>query len=293
MGGICNTSKTNAMPSSVPSTQCHHKPSCSKEKMQNSSTHKSNYYINQMHSCGHIPTTLHQSVSIQKSTPNKSIVSRVHWQYSTNLFNRKWIYRYLLTLLFLMYAINCSPILLSNAQILKSNRTTAAITQNFNNRIVSSGGSGSSSVTQKASRNNRNNIRKEHSNANADVEIHERPSCHSCSLLKEAEADNLQSFKNHILTRLQLERAPNISMDSVTSVSESVLATFYNRNGERYIRRHGRNYDYMDEMMSDEPKQFGADKNKINDDEEEDDEDEEFFSSTQSIYSFPNGKFIV
>lgn len=286
---MCGTSKTNAMPSTTLSTQCHRKPSYRKENIPTQSTQKSNYFVIQMDSCGHIPTTLDQS-----RLPNKSIVSpRVHWQYSTNFFNRKWIYRYLLTLFFLTYAINSSPILLSNAQILKSNRSSAAITQNFNNKIVSNSGAGSSSVTQKASRNNRNNnIRKEHLNANPDVEINERPSCHSCSLLKEVEADNLRSFKNHILKRLELERAPNISMDSVTTVSESVLASFYNQHGERYIRRNSRNYDYMDEMMSDEPKQFGTDKNKISEDDDGEDEDEEFFSSTQSIYSFPNGKFI-
>lgn len=284
------TTKTNKMPSTK-STQCHDQLTLSKEKMPILLTHKSNYHNSHtMHSCGNVSTTPDQLVFINKSTPNKSIISSVHWQFSTKYFNRKWIYRYLLTLFILMYAINSSPILLSNAQILKSNRTSAAITQNFNNKIISNSGTGASSVTQKTSRNNRNNnIRKEH--ANSDVELNERPSCHSCSLIKDVEADNLRSFKNHILKRLQLERAPNISMESVTSVSESVLANFYNKYGERYIRRYGRNHEYQDDqMMGDEPNHFRTDKNRISEDDDGEDEDEQFFSTTQSIYSFPNGK---
>ncbi|KAG4070249.1 hypothetical protein HA402_009812 [Bradysia odoriphaga] len=194
-------------------------------------------------------------------------------QFSTTFFNRKWIYRYLLTLFILMYAINSSPILLTSAQTLKSNRTSAAITQNL----------------QRTVRNNRNNnIRKEHFNSNPDGEISERPSCHSCSQLKDVEADNLRSFKSHILHRLRFDHAPNISMESVTTVSESVLANFYNKYGERYIRRNGRNHDYMDEMMSDEPKNYERDENTVGEDNDSEDEDEPFFSSTQSIYSFPN-----
>lgn len=282
---IQRTSSTNKMPLTK-STHCHEKLAYSEEKM---SMHKSNYHINHTHSCGNIPTAPDQSVFTNKSTPNKSIISTVwHWHISINIFN-KWIYRYLLTFFILMYAINCTPILLSNAQIIRSNRTSPAMTQNFNNKIIPNGGSGASSITQKATRNNRNNnIRKEH--LNPDVEVNERPSCHSCSLLKEVEADNLRSFKNHILQRLQLDRAPNISMESVTSVSESVLANFYNQHGERYIRRYNRNHEYMDEMMSDEPKNYQTDKNRINEDDDGEDEDEQFFSSTQSIYSFPNGK---
>lgn len=289
---IQRTTSTNKMPSLTRSTQYHDKLACSNEKMPISSTHESNHHISHMHPCGNIPTTPDQSVFIDKSTPNKSIISSVHWQFSTKFFSHKWIYRYLLTFFILMYAINCSPIRLSNAQILKSNRTSAAMIQNFNNKIISNSGTGASSVTQRTSRNNRNNnIRKEHLNANPDGEINERPSCHSCSLQKEVEADNLRSFKSHILQRLQLERAPNISMESVTTVSESVLTSFYNEYGERYIRRYGRNHEYMDEMMSDEPKHFRTDKNKISEEDDEEDEDEQFFSSTQSIYSFPNGEY--
>lgn len=293
MCGICKNqrpSTTNKMPLTK-STRCHDKLSHSNEKMP------SNHHISHMHSCGNIPTIPTPSAFINQSTPNKSIISNVlkHWQYSTKFFNRKWIYRYLLTLFILMYAINSSPILLSNAQILKSNRTSAAITQNFNNKIISNSGTGASSVTQKtlsrSNRNNNNNIRKEHLNVNPDIEINERPSCHSCSLRKEVEEDNLKSFKSHILQRLQLVHMPNISMESVTTVSESVLANFYNKYGERYIRLNSRNYDYMDEMMSDEPKHLRSNKNKFIGDDEEEDEDEQFFSSTQSIYSFPNGKY--
>lgn len=276
------------------SIQCHDKLAYSSENMSTLLKHESNNHISHMHSCGNIPTIPAQSLSINKSTPNKSTISSVHWQFSTKFFNRKWIYRYLLTFIILMYAIDTSPILLSNAQILKSNRTSAAMTQNFNNKVNSNSGTAASSVTQRTSRNNRNNnIRKEHLNGNADGEINERPSCHSCSLQKEVEADNLRSFKSHILQRLQFERAPNISKESVTSVAESVLANFYNEHGDRYIRRNNRNHDFMDEMMSDEPKHFRTDKNKISeddDDDEEEDDDEQFFSSTQSIYSFPNGK---
>lgn len=288
---MCETTVTNKKPLTR-STQCHDKLAFSTENMSILSTHESNHHISHMHLCGNIPTIPAESVFINKLTPNKSIISTVHWQFSTKFFNRKWIYRYLLTFFILMYAINCSPIQLTNAQILKSNRTSAAMTQNFNNKIITNSGTGASSVTQRTPRNNRNNnIRKEHLNPNhPDGEINERPGCHSCSLQKEVEADNLRSFKSHILQRLQLERAPNISMESVTTVSESVLASFYNEYGERYIRRYGRNHEYMDEMMSDEPKHFRTDKNKIGEDDEEEDEDEQFFSSTQSIYSFPNGK---
>lgn len=284
------TETTNKMPSTK-SMQCNDKLSCSEKEMPILLTHQSNYHISHMHSCDNIPTTPDQTVSINKPTPNKPDISNVHWQFSTNFFNRKWIYRYLLTLFILMYAINSSPILSTNAQILKSNRTSsAANTQNFNNKIISNSGTGAT-VTQKTSRNNRNNnIRKEHLNSNPDVEINERPSCHSCALQKNVEADNLRSFKNHILKRLQLDRAPNISMESVTSVSESVLANFYNTHGERYIRRHGRNHEYLDEMMSDEPRNYRTDRNKISEDDDGEDEDEQFFSTTQSIYSFPNGK---
>ncbi len=272
----------NKMPSDK-STNCHNTHTDSKGKMSQSNCHIS-------HKCGNIPTNPGQSVFMNETTPNISIISTMHWQFSAKFFNRKWIYRYLLTLFILMYAINNTPILLSNAQIIKSNRTSAAITQNFNNKIISN--SGTSSVTQKTSRNNRSNvIRKEHLNSNADGDFNERPSCPSCSMMKEVEADNLRSFKNHILQRLQLERAPNISKASVATVSESVLADFYNKYGERYIRRPEKNHENMDEMMSDEPKDFRTDKNKIGEDDDEDDVYSEFFSSTQSIYSFPDGKY--
>lgn len=260
-------------------THFHGKLSFSEEKMLTQLS-QSNCHNN--HSFDNISTIPDQVAS------NKSNISTVHWQYPIKLFNRKWIYRYLLTFVILMVAINSSPILLSNAQIVKSNRTSVAITQNFNNKIIGSTAT-SSSVTQKTSRNNRNNnIRKEYSNP--DVEINERPGCHSCSLQKEVEADNLRSFKNHILQRLQLERAPNISMDSVTAVSESVLANFYSEYGERYIRRNGRNHEYLDEMMSDEPNNYRKDKNKIDEDDDDEDEVEPFFSTTKSVSIYPNGK---
>lgn len=292
---IQRPAKTLKMPSTE-STHCHHKLSHSQKAMKSFEAHESNCHFSHEHSCGNnIPINADQSISVNNSTPNMFIISTIRRQFSTTFSNRKWIYRYLLTLLILMYAINSTPILLTNAQTLKSNRTSssAAITQNFNNKIISNSGTATGSITQRTARNSRNNnIRKEHFNSNPDIEISERPSCHSCSLLKEVEADNLRSFKSHILHRLRLEQAPNISMESVTTVSESVLDNFYNKYGERYIRRNGRNQDYMDEMMSDEPKNYETNENKVGEDNDDEDEDEPFFSSTQSIYSFPNGKSI-
>lgn len=280
MSVICNNqrpTKILEMPSTK-SKHSHDKLSYSPETMK---APQSNCNHSPSHSCANnIPD---QSVFITNSTSDISTISIVRRQFSTTLFNRKWIFRYLLTFFILMYAINCTPILLSNAQTLKSNRSSAATVQNS--------GTATSTIVQRTTRNSRNNhIRKEHFNSNPSAEISERPSCHSCSLRKDAEAENLKSFKDHILRRLRLEHAPNVSMESVTSVSESLLTNFYNQNGDRYIRRYGRNQDYMDEMMSDEPQNHEADGNRVGEDDDSEDEDEQFFSSTQSVYSFPNGK---
>lgn len=273
------------------SISCHHKESHHKVQLI-LSKHNSNYHNNHMHTSNDLTIIPVTSVSISQSKPNKSVISNVlhNWQYATKIFNRKWIYRYLLTLFILMYAINSSPILLSNAQMLKTNRTPTTITQNLNNnKITLNSGTSSSSVTQKtlSRSSHNNNIRKEY----PDNESNERSTCQSCRQRKEVEERNLISFTNHILQRLQLIQAPNISMESISPLPESVLSNFYSKYGERYIRLNGKNYDDSDGMMSDEPKRIRTDKKKTNGDDDQEDEDEQFFSSTQSIYSFPNGKW--